>query len=73
MFRGQIERPFKAVHILTYSDKRVTVALNPHCLHILDSKNPPVSTRHTHTHTHTSHTHTHHAVAIHTVFKARSL
>ena len=43
MFHGQIERPFKAVHILTYSDKRVTVALNPHCLHILDSKSPPVS------------------------------
>ena len=43
MFRGQIERPFKAVHILTYSDKRVTVALNPQCLHILDSKSPPVS------------------------------
>lgn len=41
MFQGQIERPFKAVHLLTYSDKRVTVALNPHCLHILDSKNPP--------------------------------
>ncbi|CAI8025801.1 FERM domain-containing protein 8 [Geodia barretti] len=41
MFHGQIERPFKAVHILTYSDKRVTVALNPHCLHILDSKSPP--------------------------------
>jgi hypothetical protein len=41
MFRGQIERPFKAVHLLTYSDKRVTVALNPQCLHILDSKSPP--------------------------------
>lgn len=41
MFRGQIERPFKAMHILTYSDKRVTVALNPQCLHILDSKTPP--------------------------------
>ena len=46
MFRGQIERPFKAVHILTYSDKRVTVALNPQCLHILDSKSPPVSGPH---------------------------
>lgn len=41
MFRGQIERPFKAVHLLNYSDKRVTVALNPQCLHILDSKSPP--------------------------------
>ena len=42
MFRGQIERPFNPVHLLSYSDKQVTVAINTHCLHVIEARNKPV-------------------------------
>ena len=43
MFHGQIERPFNPVHLLKYSDKRITVAINTECLHIFDTNTPRVS------------------------------
>lgn len=42
-FRGQIKKPFKPVHLITYTDKQVIVAINAECLHLLSVSSPPVS------------------------------
>lgn len=47
-FKGQTKKPFKPVHLLVYTDKQVTVAINADCLHLFSVSPQPVS--HTPTH-----------------------
>ena len=42
-FKGQIKKPFKPVHLLVYTDKLVTVAINADCLHLFSVSAQPVS------------------------------
>ncbi len=42
-FKGQIKKPFKPVHLLVYTDKLVTVAINAECLHLFSVSAQPVS------------------------------
>lgn len=43
MFVGYTKKPFKPIHLLTNSEKLVTVAVNMECVHLFSSTTPPVS------------------------------
>ena len=43
MFVGYTKKPFKPIHLLTNSEKLVTVAVNMECVHLFSSTMPPVS------------------------------
>ena len=43
MFVSHTKRPFKPLHLLTNSEKLVTVAVNTECVHLFSSTTPPVS------------------------------
>lgn len=43
MFVGYTKKPFKPIHLLTNSEKVVTVAVNMECVHLFSSTAPPVS------------------------------
>ena len=43
MFLGHTKRPFNPIRLLTNSEKLVTVAVNPECVHLFSTTTPPVS------------------------------
>lgn len=42
-FKGQTKKPFKPVHLIVYTDKQVTMAINADCLHLFSVSAQPVS------------------------------
>ena len=42
MFQGQIERKSSFKQLLLYSDRTVTLAVNPHCVHLFSNDQPKV-------------------------------
>ncbi len=41
-FKGQTKKPFKPLHLIVYTDKQMTVAINADCIHLFSVSAQPV-------------------------------